>query len=152
MLLPGPMIFDFFFCVEKSQLSSFYFLQFLLQLRFQLNKSSFSHFKTIATGTKLKKLHFVLISGFDLMLLSCCQNLASASAKCRFRGLFAAGCSSLQMNYFENLKHSQVVQAISDIFWGQMKCKIVQHLVFASLCEMCPNTEFFLVRIFPHSD
>ena len=24
--------------------------------------------------------------------------------------------------------------------------------VTLSLCEMCPNTEFFLVRIFPHSD
>ena len=25
-------------------------------------------------------------------------------------------------------------------------------LMISSLCEMCPNTEFFLVRIFPHSD
>ena len=24
--------------------------------------------------------------------------------------------------------------------------------IFYSLCEMCPNTKFFLVRIFPHSD
>ena len=23
---------------------------------------------------------------------------------------------------------------------------------YLSLCEICPNTEFFLVRIFPHSD
>ena len=23
---------------------------------------------------------------------------------------------------------------------------------YATLCEMCANTEFFLVRIFPHSD
>ena len=25
-------------------------------------------------------------------------------------------------------------------------------LLVLTLCEMCPNTEFFLVRIFPHSD
>ena len=24
--------------------------------------------------------------------------------------------------------------------------------VHQALCEMCPNTEFFLVRIFPHLD
>ena len=30
--------------------------------------------------------------------------------------------------------------------------KVNKHVVLFSLCEKCPNTKFFLVRIFPHSD
>ena len=30
--------------------------------------------------------------------------------------------------------------------------EVTFHYCILSLCEMCPNTEFFLVRIFPYLD
>ena len=60
------------------------------------------------------------------------------------------------------VKKCRVIQVMKDKEFTSTSCTILLFYIMAetatggfldlTLCEKCPNTEFFLVRIFPHSD
>ena len=62
------------------------------------------------------------------------------------QSLLQSGVAILQSGVRGNVKGSLLQSgAIVIAKWVNLYCKVV-------LCEICPNAEFFLVRIFPHSD